>query len=117
MRRRLASFKYAWQGIVYLFRSQPNARFHALAAVGVVSLGLWLGVDRTEWAVLTLAIGSVIAAEAFNTALEELTNLVSPDYHELAGRAKDAAAAAVLLAALAAALAGGFIFVPKLLSL
>ena len=114
IRRRLLSFKYAFQGLAYLFRSQPHARFHALAATLVIGLGWWLRINRTEWCLLTLCIGSVLAAEAFNTALEELTNLVSPDYHELAGRAKDVAAAAVLLTAFAALIVGSLVFIPKL---
>ena len=115
LRRRLLSFKYAFKGIAYLFVSQPHARFHAVAAIAVVLLGLWLQIDRTDWALLTLSIGGVLMAEAFNTALEELTDLVSPEYHLLAGRTKDVAAGAVLLFAMAALVVGGLIFIPKLL--
>ena len=117
LRRRLLSFKYAFQGLAYLFKSQPHARFHALAALVVVLVGYWLEVDRTEWCLLTLSIGGVFMAEAFNTALEELTNLVSPDHHPLAGRTKDVAAGAVLLFAAAALVVGAFIFLPKLVRL
>lgn len=117
IRRRLLSFKYAFQGLAYLFRSQPHARFHVLAAAVVIALGWWLRIDRTEWCLLTLCVGSVLAAEAFNTALEELTNLVSPEYHELAGRTKDVAAAAVLLTAFTALVIGSVIFLPKLTDL
>ena len=115
LRRRLLSFKYAFNGVAYLFASQPHARFHALAVLVVALLGFWLRVDRTEWCLLTLCIGGVLMAEAFNTALEELTNLVSPEYHLLAGRTKDVAAGAVLLFSLAALIVGGLIFLPKLL--
>ena len=115
LRRRLLSFKYAFQGVAYLFVSQPHARFHGLATIIVVILGFWLQVDRTEWSLLTLSIGGVLMAEAFNTALEELTNLVSPEYHLLAGRTKDVAAGAVLLFSMAALIIGGLIFLPKLL--
>ena len=113
-RQRIRSFKYAFQGVSYLLRSQPNARIHLAATVMVVLLGFWLAVDRTEWCLLTLCVGLVFGAEALNTSLEELTNLVSPDHHPLAGRAKDTAAAGVLFLAGAAAVTGGIIFIPKL---
>ena len=114
-RRRMLSFKYAIAGLRYFFRSQVHARIHLGAALVVVLLGGWLQVDRTEWLLLTLCTGSVLVAEALNTALEELTNLVSPDHHELAGRTKDVAAGAVLLAALIALVVGAGIFLPKLI--
>lgn len=112
--KRLLSFKFALQGLRDLFATQPNARFHAFAAMAVIVLGWWLELSLTEWAIISICISGVIAAEAFNTALEYLTDLVSPDYHLLAGKAKDAAAAAVLLFSLGAALAGICILGPKL---
>lgn len=112
--KRLLSFKFAFQGLKDLFRTQPNARIHAIFAVSVLVIGLWLELSAGEWAVILLAIFSVIAAEAFNTAIEYLTDLVSPEYHQLAGKTKDAAAAAVLLSAAGAALAGFCILGPKL---
>lgn len=63
---------------------------------------------------VVLCIALVISLEALNTAIEHLTDLVSPDYHPLAGKAKDVAAAAVLIAAMGAAVAGGLIFLPKI---
>lgn len=111
---RLLSFKFAFQGLRDLFRTQPNARIHAIVAVLAVALGLWLGLSPTEWTVIFLCIGTVLAAEAFNTAIEYLTDLVSPDFHELAGKTKDAAAAGVLLSAMAAAASGLWILGPKL---
>lgn len=112
--QRLLSFKYAFQGLKDLFRSQPNARIHAVFAILALILSWWLGLNTLEWAMIFFAIFGVLAAEAFNTAVEYLTNLVSPDYHPLAGKTKDAAAAAVLLSAGAAALIGLLIIGPKL---
>ncbi|KAA9333500.1 diacylglycerol kinase family protein [Hymenobacter busanensis] len=89
-------------------------RFHAWATVAVVALGLWLPLSRHDWAVLALAIGAVWTAEMLNTALETLVNLVSPDYHPLAGRVKDIAAGAVLLMGIAAAAVGLLILGPPL---
>ena len=115
MKKRILSFKYAIQGVVYLLKTQPNSRIHLLAAIAVVLLAYGLEVSNAEWGVLMLAIGSVIAAETFNTSIEALTDLVSPEHHRLAGIAKDTAAGAVLLTAMGAAAAGLIIFVPKLL--
>ena len=70
-----------------------------------------------EWALVALAVAGVWAAELFNTAIEALTNLVSPGYHPLAGRAKDVAAGAVLLAALGALAVGGLVFGPRIWAL
>lgn len=111
---RLLSFKYALQGVKALFTSQPNARIHLLVTLLVLIMGIWLQLDFTEWAVIAMCIAGVLAAEAFNTAIEYLTDLVSPDYHILAGKTKDVAAAGVLLSALGAAAAGLCILGPKL---
>jgi diacylglycerol kinase len=112
--KRIASFRYAFQGLSDLFRSQPNARIHLLAAAIAVALGFYCGISRMEWVALSICIALVLALEALNTALEYLVDLVSPEYHPLAGRAKDAAAAAVLLATLGAVAVGLLIFIPHL---
>ena len=74
----------------------------ASATLAVVALGVSVRISRLEWALLALAIGAVWAAEALNTGIEFVVDLVSPDHHELAGKAKDVAAAGVLLASLSA---------------
>ena len=114
IKSRLQSFRYAFQGIADLFRTQPNARIHLLLTVLALILGGTFSLSGTEWCLLALAMAMVFAAEAFNTALEYLTDLVSPEYNELAGKAKDAAAAAVLLAAAGAAVVGLILFLPRL---
>lgn len=110
LRARIRSFGYALKGIRQVVASQPNARIHIAAAVAALGMGAYFGIERWEWCVVILCIGLVLAAEAFNTALEHLTDLVSPEHHPLAGKAKDAAAAAVLFCALAAAAAGVAVF-------
>ena len=117
LKKRLRSFKYAFQGVADLVSSQPNMRIHLLAAVLVVAAGWFFSVSTTEWIILIIAISLVLMAEAFNTALEYLTDLVSPDHHPLAGKVKDVAAAAVLLMAIGAATVGLIIFLPKLQAL
>lgn len=100
-----------------MFRTQPNARFHLVASVAVVTAGFWLEISRLEWLAVVLCMAFVLALEAVNTALEYLTDLASPDYHPLAGKAKDAAAGAVLVAAIGAAVVGGVVFLPKVWAL
>ena len=114
--KRLKSFHYAFKGLQDLVRNQPNARIHLLFAVSVIFAGLYFQISRPEWLAVTICIFMVISLEAVNTALEYLTDLVSPEYHPLAGKVKDAAAAAVLIAAIGAAIVGLMIFVPKIMN-
>lgn len=117
LRRRAASFGHALRGVVAALRTEVHLQFHAAATVVVLALGWYFRVSPLEWALVALAVAGVWAAELFNTAIETLTNLVSPGYHPLAGRAKDVAAGAVLLAALGALVAGGLVFGPRLWAL
>ena len=114
--RVVRSFRFAGQGLAYLLRTQPNFWVHCLAAVLVVVFVVALGTPAADAGVLVLAIGLVLVCEAFNSALEALVDLASPEYHRLAKVAKDTAAAAVLIAAVAAAAAGLIILGPRLLA-
>lgn len=117
LKARLDSFRYAFRGIADLFRHTPNARIHLLITCCVIIAGFFFGITRIEWCMLILCIALVFAAEAANTATEYLTDLVSPDYDQLAGKTKDVAAAAVLLAAIGAAITGIIIFAPYLMEI
>ncbi len=110
----MQSFGFAFKGISTLLRTQENAKIHVIAMIAVVIVGFMLGLSVTEWIFIVFACSLVLAAEAFNTAIEFIIDLVSPDYHPLAGKAKDVAAAAVLIIALGAAIAGLIIFIPKI---
>ena len=112
--RILRSFGFAAQGLVYLVKTQPNFWIHSLAAVLVVVFSAWLGTTPAETGVLFLAIGVVMAAEAFNSALEAVVDLASPEYHPLARIAKDTAAGGVLITAFAAAVVGLVVLGPRL---
>ncbi len=115
-RDRISAFRFAFEGLAYLLRTQPHARIHLAMTVAVVAVGWWLGVSTLAWVALTLAIGAVWVAEAFNTAVEAVVDLTSPDFHPLAKVAKDVAAAGVLLAAVAAVVVGLLVFLPPLLA-
>ncbi|MCY7328133.1 MAG: diacylglycerol kinase family protein [Saprospiraceae bacterium] len=111
-RRRVASFGHAGRGVWSALRSEVHLRFHALATVVVIGLGFYYGITRLEWALVAISVACVWAAELMNTAIEALTDLASPAYHPLAGKAKDVAAGAVLLAALGALVVGVLVFGP-----
>jgi diacylglycerol kinase (ATP) len=114
LRARARSFVHAGAGLADVLATQHNARIHALATVGVVAMGLFFGVSRLEWCWLVAAIAGVWAAEAHNTALERLADAVQPDFHPEVGRAKDAAAGAVLAASLGAVAVGLLVLGPHL---
>lgn len=115
--KRLKSFKYAFTGLWDLFRTQPNAQIHLTLTILAIGLAIFLRISFLEWSILALTIAAVLAAEAFNTALEYLTDLVSPEYHPLAGKTKDVAAAGVLCTAFGAMFVAIFIFLPKIIHL
>jgi len=114
---RIQSFRYAGQGVAFMLRTQHNAWIHAAFSAAVVAMGLVLRVTAAEWCWLVLAMASVWTAESFNTALEIIVDIASPDYRPAAGRAKDVAAGAVLLCAAGATVIGLIIFVPRLLAM
>lgn len=117
IRKRIQSFGFAFKGIYTLLQREPNARIHLLATVVVCLAGFYFSITKTEWTILALTVGSVFAAESFNTAIEALTDLASPDFHPLAAIAKDVAAAGVLFTAIAALIVGICIFGPYLINL
>lgn len=112
--KRIASFKFAFNGIAYMLRTQRNAQIHFLAAVVVVVLGIVYKIETLEWGLVIFATGLVIIAEMFNTTIEFLIDLITPEFQNKAGKAKDIAAGAVLIAAIVAAIIGLFVFIPKI---
>ncbi len=114
---RWRSFGFALKGLAEFFRTQHNAWIHAFAAAVVIVAGSLWDLERWEWGLVIVSIGLVFISEAFNTAIEYLTDLVSPGYNEKAGRVKDLAAGAVLISALAAAASGMIVFGPRVIGL
>lgn len=115
IKKEVNSFRNAFRGIALLFREELHARIHALAVVCIVILGFWLGLAAWEWCAILICMGVVFGLEAVNTAVERLSDRVSTEHHPLAGKAKDVAAGAVLIAVLFFAVVWGIIFLPKLL--
>jgi len=111
---RIKSFAYALQGIGFMLKTQHNAWVHALASAGVIATGLILKVSASDWRWLIVAMAMVWVAETFNTAVEYVCDVVSPGYSEAVKHAKDIAAGAVFLCAVAAVAIGGITFWPYL---
>jgi diacylglycerol kinase len=109
-----ASFRYAFAGLRYVLWSERNARIHLAIAILVVLLGAWLRLSAVEWVLIIAAIALVFAGEMLNTVVELTVDMVTVERNPLAKRAKDVAAGAVLVAAIAAAIMGLIILGPRL---
>ena len=114
MKKRIRSFGYAGRGIRIVFGTEANMKIHFVISILIIISGFIFSISLTEWILCLLCFGLVIGAEMVNTALENLVNLVSPDYHPLAGKVKDIAAGAVLICAILSAIIGLMIFLPKI---
>ena len=112
---RLRSVRFAVRGIVTMLKSQHNAWLHATSSLVVSLAGFVCRLDRTEWSLIVIAIVAVWVAEALNTAVEYLTDVASPGFHPVAGKAKDVAAGGVLIAAIGSVIVGILVFGPHLL--
>lgn len=110
------SFYHAFRGLRDVVRTQRNAKIHLLATIAVVAGGIVCGLGRGDWCLLVFACAGVWMAEAFNTALEVLADAVTREHHPLIGRAKDAAAGAVLVMAFGAVVTGAIVFAPFVFS-
>ncbi|MCB9447143.1 MAG: diacylglycerol kinase family protein [Flavobacteriales bacterium] len=116
LRKRLASFRYAFAGIKALIRDEHNARIHLVATLCAVAAGFYFRISSFEWMAVAIAVGLVFITEAINTAIEQLADVVSPGKNDRIGRIKDIAAAAVLLSAITAAVIGLIVFGPKVVA-
>lgn len=108
------SFRAAFEGIKATYIKEQNIKIHTVMAILVVIFGFLLKISYAEWLVCLVLIGLVLMAEFFNTAIEYVVDLASPNIHPLAKAAKDTASAGVLMMAILAAIVGVVIFVPKL---
>ena len=115
---RLKSFSFAFSGLCILLREERNAQLYVVFAIIALLMSWWLQISPTEWIIVCSAIGLMFAMEAVNTAIEELSDFAcNQKIQHSIKKVKDLAAAAVLLTAIVALIAGLIIFVPKLLAL
>ena len=110
----MSGFGYAAKGLLEAIRTQFNIRFHFVATIIVVALSYYYNLSIIEWCFIILSIGLMWTIELLNTAIEYLTDFVSPEFNDLAGQVKDISSAAVLLAAIVTAFIGFIIFIPKI---
>lgn len=113
-KHRVLSFKYAFEGLWQAFREQPNLKFHFIAAGTAVLLGYIFQISSREWLIVVFVSGLVISLELTNSAIEEIVDYLIPQINPVAKKAKDIAAAAVLVASITALIIGLIIFLPYL---
>ena len=110
----MSGFVYAAKGLIEAVKSQFSIRFHFIATIIVIAVSFYYNLNTSEWCFILLSIALVWTTELLNTAMEYLTDFVSPEYNYLAGKVKDIAAGAVLMAAILSACVGLIIFIPKI---
>jgi diacylglycerol kinase (ATP) len=116
-RSRLNSFKHAFYGLWSVIRTEHNARIHLGAALLAIAAGIILKISRAEWMLIIIVIGMVLLAELINSSLEAIADVADPERNEKIGKAKDYAAASVLVSAIVSLIIGGLIFIPKIVDL
>jgi diacylglycerol kinase len=109
--------KNAWNGILTLLKEEKNAKIHAFSTIAVAIVGNYLNFSATDWLWITLAIAGVWTAELFNSALERIVDLASPEQHPLAKKAKDFAAGAVLVMSIWSVIVFLLVSIPNLFML
>lgn len=110
------SFLFAIQGFRTAVATERNIKVMLAVGALAVAAGLVIGLDLVSWAVILLCCAVVIMAELFNTAIETVVDLVSPEFHPLAGRAKDIAAAAVWFLSFVVAIVGVLVYANAIFS-
>ncbi len=114
---RLNGFRFAFRGLRLLLRNEHNFRIHLFVLAVVIAAGFLLDISGNGWIAITLAAGLVLGAESFNTAVEYISDRVSPGEDPAIRNVKDTSAAAVLITVVAAVMVGVIIFLPKIICL
>lgn len=113
----ISSFKYAFQGMFSALKTERNLKIHVTIMILVIIAGIVLKISKIEWIICIILFGLVIGGEMLNSALETVVDIAMPDINPKAKFAKDAAAGAVLVLAIASAIIGFMIFGSKLIAL
>ena len=117
MKKRIDAFRHAFHGLKTAFSEEDHIKIQLIFAIAVIFSGFVFEVSLAEWIILLFCIGLVLGLELMNSAIESLTDLVTREKHPLAGKAKDIAAASVLVASMISAIIGLIIFIPKIFEL
>ncbi len=113
----IISFQHAFSGIIWVIQSERNMKIHFLIMFMVIFFGCFLHIHLSEWIICIILFGLVIAAECFNTSIERIVDLCSPNQNQLAKIAKDTSAGAVLIFAIISVIIGLIIFLPKIIKI
>jgi diacylglycerol kinase (ATP) len=114
LKRRLYSFRHAFNGILRVIVNEPNAWIHSIASMLAVAFAFFIGISPIEWVAITVAIALVWITEIINSSIEKLCNHVETGIHPSIKAIKDMAAGAVLAAAAVSVAIALLIFIPKL---
>lgn len=114
MKKFLKGFKYAFEGILAGLKSERNLKIHFIFMILVIIFGFIFKISKIEWMICIILFGVVIAGELFNTAIETVVDMISLEKNDKAKKAKDVSAGAVLVLAIASAIIGLIIFIPKI---
>ena len=117
MKKRIESFKYAFEGLRTLWRDEPNARIHLAIGLLTIAAGTYFDLETLEWVAIVFSIGIVFTAETLNSAIENVCDGLTRENNPFVKKAKDLGAAAVLLSAATAIVIGLLILGPKVLEL
>ncbi|MCL2130880.1 MAG: diacylglycerol kinase family protein [Lentimicrobiaceae bacterium] len=117
IKKRFQSFSYAFSGLKTAWKEEHNARIHLVAALVVAAFSVFFDINRYEWIAVIFAVGFVFAMELLNSAIENISDFISPEKHDTIRKIKDLSAAAVLISAFAALIIGLIIFLPKIWNL
>ena len=115
MKKRIAAFKYAFNGIKYCITKETHFQIQLVAALVVSGFGFIFALSKWEWIVQIFCIGSVLMAEAFNTTLEKIADFIQPKKDTKIKIIKDVAAGAVLLMSITSVIIG-IIYIPKIIN-
>lgn len=113
----METFRNAFKGIAHVFKNEFNFRIHIIATISVIAAGLIFEINKAEWLSLIIVISMVNASEIFNSAIEYISDFISPNYNEKIRIIKDVAAGAVLLTAIGAFVLACVIFIPKIIDM
>lgn len=111
------ALKNAFNGIKFVLKNERNFKIQVFLAIVAIFISGFLKINLIEWAIIVLTIFIVFLTEIFNTAIENVTDMITLEYNEKAKIVKDISAGAVVLTSIASIIIGGLIFLPKILEI
>ena len=114
LRKRGDSLSHALRGLIYLVKNEHNARIHVAILVIAIVIGVLLKITPAEWIAIAIVSGMVLISELVNSAIENLADIIEPEWNSRIKLIKDYSAAAVLVSSVISAITGGVIFLPRI---